>query len=54
MIFLSTNVERLPHAWREAAVPRVKKKRFASCRHIGTAVVVDLRALIKEACFVWC
>lgn len=41
-------------AWREAVVPWVKKKRFASCRRIATAVVFDLRALIKEACFVWC
>lgn len=34
--------------------PGVKKKRFVSRQCVTTAVAVDLRALIKEACFVWC
>lgn len=33
--------------------PGVKKKRFVSRQCVTTAVAVDLRALIKEACFVW-
>ena len=51
--FLNAHVEQLLPGGRLKS-PGMKKKRFASCRRIATAVAVDLRALIKEACFVWC
>lgn len=43
MSFLNTKAGARP-AWQEACVPGVEKKRFASCRHVATAVPLDLPA----------